>query len=321
MKKAVFIIPYFGRLPQYYKLWMKTALANQNVDFWIFTDDSNCTSNYLNIKIYHTSFQNLVDRAQSKFDFKLGLMSPRKLCDMKPAYGYIFEEEIQSYSYWGYCDIDVFLGDLDKMIPWEKGFQKLFAHGHMTLFQNTFENNRLFMKAVHGFETYRDILAASENKVFDEPSDGLNINLIAQKEDISLYLDSNIIDINPYHYLFRRALYDYSIPYKKGRPVSVEEVGKQLFLWERGKLYRYYVNNKVLVKEEMRYVHFQKRELNIQKDCIDSDRFIVVPNKVIPFKEEVTISVLNQMVRNRLVYPQYYKLKWNNFKKKLRTLI
>ena len=320
MKKAVFIIPYFGKLPQYHKLWMKTASTSENVDFWIFTDDVSCISNYQNVKIHYVSFTDFLAKAQSKFDFKLGLTSPRKLCDMKPVYGYIFEEEIQSYPYWGYCDIDVVLGDLDRMIPWEKDFQKLFAHGHMTLFQNTPENNKLFMKSVDGFENYRDILAAPENRVFDESSDGLNINLIAQKENISLYFDYNIIDINPYHFLFKRTLYDYSMPYKKGRPVMIEEVGKQLFLWENGKLYRYYIKE-VLIKEEMRYVHFQKRILSIQNGCIDSERFIVIPNRVIPFNEEITISVLNSMVRNRFIYPQFYRLKWNNLKKRLRARI
>ena len=117
------------------------------------------------------------------------------------------------------------------MIPWEKDFQKLFVHGHMTLFQNTPENNKLFMKSVDGFENYRDILAAPENRVFDESSDGLNINLIAQKENISLYFDYNIIDINPYHFLFKRTLTIIQCPIKR-RPVMIEEVGNNCFMGE-----------------------------------------------------------------------------------------
>ena len=35
------------------------------------------------------------EKIQSKFDFKISLEEPYKLCDYKPAYGYIFEEFIR----------------------------------------------------------------------------------------------------------------------------------------------------------------------------------------------------------------------------------
>ena len=40
MYKIAIIVPYFGRLPQFYKAWEKTALANDTIDFYLFTDDS-----------------------------------------------------------------------------------------------------------------------------------------------------------------------------------------------------------------------------------------------------------------------------------------
>ena len=35
-----------------------------------------------------------------------------KLCDYKPAYGLIFEDELIGYDYWGFCDTDILLGDI-----------------------------------------------------------------------------------------------------------------------------------------------------------------------------------------------------------------
>lgn len=321
MKKAVFIIPYFGKIPSYFNLWMKTASINKEIDYWIYTDDFACQTISPNIFINHLSFKDFKVKVQDKFKFPIALHSPRKLCDFKPAYGYIFEEEIGVYSYWGYCDIDIIQGNLDRMIPWDKGYQKLFVHGHMTLFQNTPQINRLFMTKVDGYGTYEQIFSDPANKIFDESSDGLNINLIANQEGINTYIDYRIADINPYHYMFCRTLYDYSKPLKKGRAIAIEKVGKQLFLWEDGRLYRLFVVNGHLQQEEIRYFHFQKRQLNIIPGTLECGRFVIVPNKVFPIQEKITTDTLNELVRNIIIYTQYYRLKWSNLKKKIRKIL
>lgn len=321
MKKAVFIIPFFGKLPSYFQLWMKTASKNEFIDYWIFTDDSTCQSIYSNVIITHLSFCEFRSKVQKKFDFQIALDSPRKLCDFKPAYGYILEEDIVQYPYWGYCDVDVILGDLNRMIPWDKNFQKLFVHGHMTLFLNTREMNRLFMSEVKGFDTYKQVFSTPINKVFDEASDGININLLAREKGISTYFDYRIADINPYHYLFHRTLYDYSLPYKKNRIVEIEKIGKQLFLWDNGHLFRLYMNEHDLCQEEIRYLHFQKRLLHLFPAVHECNRFVIVPNRVIPFQKKVTTSTLHMLVKNNIIYLQYYRLKWNNLKKRIKAIV
>ena len=40
-KKVAIIIPYFGSFPNYFDYWLKSALANKDFDFLIFTDNSN----------------------------------------------------------------------------------------------------------------------------------------------------------------------------------------------------------------------------------------------------------------------------------------
>lgn len=315
--KAVFIIPYFGHLPEYFQLWMKAASRNADIDFWIYTDDVCAHSPYPNIQITQIDFKSFVAKVQQKFTFQVALDSPRKLCDFKPLYGYIFEKEIKNYRFWGYCDIDIVLGDLDKMIPWDDGYEKMFVHGHMTLFHNNHKMNRLFMNDVEGFCSYKKVFSTPKNVVFDEPSDDLNINLISQQEKIKVYYDYHIADINPYHFLFKRTMYDYSLPYKRGRIVKVEEVGKQLFLWEDGRLFRCYMLNGELQKEELRYFHFQKRMMRILPGTYESQRLIIVPNKVFPFEKPITPEIIDQFVRKAIIYPQYFILKWKNLKKKI----
>lgn len=320
MKKAIFIIPYFGKLPYYFSLWMKTAAMSSKCEYLIITDDRDYKSKYLNIRILNMDFNEFVNKCQNKFDFEIGLKSPRKLCDFKPAYGFIFEEYIKDYYYWGYCDIDVILGDLDKLIPFEMDYDKLFVHGHMTLIRNNYKMNRLFMESVEGFQTYKDILKNNTNQIFDEASNTLNINLIAQKQRVRYYYDYNIADINPYYYLFNRSLYDYDSPQKRERTIRKEKINKQLFLWKNGSLIRYFINSKgKLINEEMRYFHFQKRILKISKDALECNSFIICPNKVIPYNGEINSNTINKFVKKRYIYPQYFRLKYINMKNKIGT--
>lgn len=317
MKKAIFIIPYFGKLPYYFLLWEKTAGYNKEFTFWILTDDKTVVTHYENVVITQLSFEQFVQKAQKVFDFPVGLTTPRKLCDFKPTYGYIFEDEIKDYQYWGYCDIDVVLGNLNKLIPLEEGHDKLFVHGHMTLFKNTPDINRMFMSDIHSNETFQDVLADTENHIFDEPSDGLNINLISEQCGIKTFFDYKVADINPYSYLFKRSLYDYSCPRKQGRIVKQENIAKQIFYWERGNLFRYALNSSNEMEvDEFRYFHFQKRNMKIG-DIETCDSFLIIPNTVIPFEEGIIGDTIQGYTKDKLIYPQYYYLKWKNLKKKV----
>ena len=245
------------------------------------------------------------------------MTSPRKLCDFKPAYGYIFENKISDYQYWGYCDIDVILGDLNKTIPLELEYDKYFVHGHMTLFKNIPKINRLFMSNIQYNENYCSILSDEKNRVFDESSDGLNINLISNQCGINLYYDYKIADINPYSFLFKRSLYDYSCPTKQGRKKETEKILKQIFYWRKGKLFRYALNETdEIVIDEFRYLHFQKRNLDIT-GATSCDSFIIVPNTVIPYKGEISKDFIKIHSNKKLIYPKYFYLKWKNVKKRI----
>lgn len=318
MKRGLFIIPYFGKLPYYFPLWMHTASYSKRFDFWILTNDNSISSIAENIKIINQSFDDFIQKIQSKFNFQLGLTTPRKLCDFKPCYGYIFEEEISQYDYWGFCDIDLLWGNIDSLVPLDDGYDKLYVHGHMTLMKNIPEINRLFMQPVDGYDNYQNILSVENNCIFDESSDGLNINLIASKEKVKCYYDYQMADINPFSYLFRIANYDYSLPCKKGRIVRFPPKRKILFYWEKGSLIKYEQETDGIIDIfPIRYFHFQKRYLQIWPEVVQSDSFVIVPNKVIPYSGEITFELIEHMVKDIFFYPQYYKLKLKGLKKKL----
>lgn len=137
-KNIVMIIPYFGKVPDYFNLWLKSAESNPNFTFYIYTDlDFNVNENS-NVKIKHITFCKLVDKIKCLFGDDIKLKNPYKLCDYKPAYGLIFQDDIKEFDFWGFCDIDLIFGDLNKFISSSvyDEYDKIFYHGHFSLFKN-----------------------------------------------------------------------------------------------------------------------------------------------------------------------------------------
>ncbi len=91
MNKAVFVIPYYGKLPCYFSAWLISAKAQKNIDFLLVSDlvDEKMISDANNISLLNWSFEKTKRYFQSKFDFKISLERPYKFCDYKPAYGYV----------------------------------------------------------------------------------------------------------------------------------------------------------------------------------------------------------------------------------------
>lgn len=58
MKKCCFIIPYYGQLPNYFNVFLKTCETNKNYDWMIFTDDQNNYNCPDNVKIIYDTIEN-----------------------------------------------------------------------------------------------------------------------------------------------------------------------------------------------------------------------------------------------------------------------
>ena len=138
MKKIIIVCCYFGQKRKDYKTWLKSCEYNSNID-WLIFSDSDWGNTPPNVKIIKKTFNEIKEKIQSKFEFKITLNTPYKLCDYKPAYGYIFEEYIEEYDFWGYCDFDMIFGDIRKFLTDEilQQYDKIFKLGHLSLYKNT----------------------------------------------------------------------------------------------------------------------------------------------------------------------------------------
>ena len=242
MKKIVFIIPYFGEFPNYFHLFLNSCKNNPKYTWFILTDNIKKYEYPENVKVKYLTFEELRKKIQMKFKFKISLETPYKLCDYKPAYGYIFEDEIEEYDWWGHCDIDLIFGDLTNFIndTLLENYKKLFILGHLTLYENTKINNRVFMSKVNGKKYFEDVFR-------------------------NIYTKSSKFKI----------VENYEEQSKK---YKIKNHKKNFFVYDYGKIKEIYLEDSQWIIKEYMYIHLQKRKMKVKK--IDNiNYFKIIPNE------------------------------------------
>ncbi len=298
--KAAIINCYYGKFPDYFQLWMESCRNMSHFDFFLFTDieiDNKIIPQ--NVHVIIKNWEELLIKIQSKFDFKICIESPYKLTDFKVAYGYIFDEELKKYDYWGYCDVDMIFGDLERyLLPrFEENYEKIYRLGHLTLMKNNKKMRELFMQKGGGF-SYKEVFSKKECYSFDEHvglmsitlANGVNEYYIEEMADISCRVSRITVT--------RQKNYKY-----------------QLFYYEDGHVYRAYINENGSVKvDEFSYIHLQKRKM---KTISDSKNFYILGSGFLKKKElgipnRETIVSLSEYISSdieEIEKRQYYKLK------------
>ena len=95
--------------------------------------------------------------------------SAYSLCDLRPMFGELFQDRLQGYDFWGWCDLDVVLGDLDRLLtPLLLRYDIVTTdtwtvNGALTLLLNIPDVNTLWRRAY-----YRKILEEPDYCNFDE---------------------------------------------------------------------------------------------------------------------------------------------------------
>lgn len=303
MRKIVLIILYFGRFRNDNSFWLKSVELNPSIDFLIFTDQNVEVSG--NVKIVRTTFPELVKSIQNKFDFKIAIPQSYKLCDFRPAYGDLFQEYIKDYDFWGHCDNDLIFGDIRKFITEDilESYDRILIRGHFTLYRNTLEVNRAYKEAS---PSYKIVFSDSKNYCFDEyPGTGAYWDKFRN------------------HKLYNQIIFD-DIYYLKHEFVTVhkKELDRHrsnfIYSFENGQLFRVFNENNTVKKEEIMYVHFQKRNLAIQTKV--SNFFTIVPNRYISYVNNPSVEFLKQVAHKKIYWP-YFKIKYKSFKRKMIALM
>lgn len=280
MKKCIFILPYFGKFNNYFDLFLKSCGMNQSYEWMIFTDDKSNYNYPSNVKVIYTTFEDLRKKFEEKLDINISLPKPYKLCDFKPTYGYVFSEYIEEYEYWGHCDCDLIFGNLEHLLTplLEEGYDKLFAAGHLTIYKNNTGNNIRFMKKYEGRILYKEFLTIPEICWFDEDWRLDNVHSIFLESNSKVFTKS--LALNPSGRYSSFVQREYNTSTRKYQDVKYKNA---IYVWNEGNLYQILPgsSSEKIDKREFLYMHFQRREMSIDKRILNRNCFRIVPNRFI----------------------------------------
>lgn len=172
MKKIVVITCYFGSFPWYFKYFLHSCMFNPTIDFFILTDsEQQFTNQPENVFFKKSSLKQIEELLSKKLSIKANISYPYKLCDVKPAYGFLFPEIIAGYDFWGHADIDVVYGDIRNFMTKKilNEYEVIssrhdYITGTFALFKNTLKVNTLFMQS----KDYKRVFSNEKHFCFDE---------------------------------------------------------------------------------------------------------------------------------------------------------
>jgi hypothetical protein len=166
--KICLILPYAGKFPDYFELFLHSIYQNRNIlDLLILIPDSSTPElkteiNFKipnNVIIKETSFIKASEVFESKlseiFNCKVDLRnskplyenaprhrtciikSPYNLCHYRLLFNVWCKDFLQEYSHWGWTDCDLILGNILKFYPDIFEADSITCVGHLAIFRNT----------------------------------------------------------------------------------------------------------------------------------------------------------------------------------------
>lgn len=175
MNKIALIIPYFTVFPP---IWLNlnfySCSKQSNIDFIYFTDCDeiiHLASKYSNIICHKISFEDYCNNVSNRLGLAFHPQHAYKLCDLKPFYGFIHEDILKQYDFWGYGDNDLVYGNLevltsDNMLNSYDVITTMSERiaGHFAIFRNNEKYRTLGFKCPQ----WKEHLLLNEHVGFDE---------------------------------------------------------------------------------------------------------------------------------------------------------
>lgn len=175
MNKIALIIPYFTVYPP---IWLNlnfySCSKQSNIDFIYFTDCDeiiHLASKYSNIICHKISFEDYCNNVSNRLGLAFHPQHAYKLCDLKPFYGFIHEDILKQYDFWGYGDNDLVYGNLevltsDNMLNSYDVITTMSERiaGHFAIFRNNEKYRTLGFKCLQ----WKEHLLLNEHVGFDE---------------------------------------------------------------------------------------------------------------------------------------------------------
>jgi len=170
-KRIALITCYYGAFPWYFEYFIHSCKYNPDVDFFVVTGNDYKKILPGNVEIVNKSLNELSQLATLKLRFAVDIKYGYKLCDFKPAYGFIFSDLTDRYDFWGYCDIDIIFGNIRNFMTDEIldnydliSVRPDWIPGCFLLFKNSLKMNTLFLQS----KDYKKVFTSQKHYCFDE---------------------------------------------------------------------------------------------------------------------------------------------------------
>ena len=263
--KIVIVAIYFGRLPNYFQLWLDSCGRNTSFT-WLFITDCilNDYSVPPNVLVKSSDLKTIKKLFSDRLGTDIALETPYKLCDYRPIYWLLLDAYDIEGDFWGHCDIDVLFGRLRLFVTPEllDRYDRLFGLGHPSLMRSC-PIPKLAFSSQSSAPSWLTIFSKSKTIGFDAH---WGVNRTWDEWPLLFHEDESIAaDIDPQFRSFR--LTDPSM-----------NLSRQLFYMEDGAIYQGSFNrNGEWIKREYAYIHFQKRPMPIGSGVLGAERLLIGP--------------------------------------------
>jgi hypothetical protein len=242
---------YFGALPPYMELVLKSMAANTTIDWLLVTDAEIPWTLPHNVKIRRETLESMTCLLEETTGERVTVATVYDITRLKPFFGRVLQSDLKAYSFWGHVDLDMIFGDLRKFVTEEilATHDRVFSRGHLCLYRNVDRIHEAFKLSAPGAVYYKDVVSKKVVLPFDE-WDG--VWKIFRYHGIPQYHRECIADIIPSSNKIVRRF----------EASEITNHPHQFFYWMNGKACQAYHHREGgILDREVAYIHFQKRKL------------------------------------------------------------
>lgn len=145
------VVTYFGKAPLWLPAFLLSCRDNRDIQWFLYADFEAPAPLPANVTLRPMELGELRSRATDVFGTRIAITHRRKICDLKPAYGLIFADDLQPFDFWACSDLDIVWGDIRRFVTDALlddydivSSRSERMSGHFTLFRNTAAINRTF---------------------------------------------------------------------------------------------------------------------------------------------------------------------------------
>jgi len=104
--RILFLVGWFGRWPEWFRLYLESCRANPSVDWLVFTDCPVPSDPPANVRFRQTTFPEFCRSVSDRLGVEFPDSDPYKFCDLRPMLGFLFRKELKGYDFWGFSDFE-----------------------------------------------------------------------------------------------------------------------------------------------------------------------------------------------------------------------